>query len=196
MNLDKILSEHALWLQHNGGRGADLSDADLSGADLSGADLRAADLRAADLRAANLRGADLSGADLSSADLSGAYLCGANLTELCWGNTILNLRCPECGEFIGFKKANGLIIKLKITSDSKRSSATTNKCRCSKAKVLEITNIDGTASNVTKVCSDYDSGFEYEIGETVEVTNFNDNRWEECSTGIHFFVTRKEAVEY
>ena len=55
----KILGEHKLWLNGNGGQQANLSGADLSGANLSGANLSGANLSGA-----NLRGADLSGADL------------------------------------------------------------------------------------------------------------------------------------
>lgn len=64
------------------------------------------------------------------------------------------------------------------------------------AKVLEIQNIDGTKANVTKVKSGYDSGFVYEVGKTVSVDNFCEDRWEECSSGIHFFINRQEAVNY
>ena len=28
------------------------------------------------------------------------------------------------------------------------------------------------------------------------VKDFDDDRWNECSTGIHFFITRDEAVMY
>lgn len=37
---------------------------------------------------------------------------------------------------------------------------------------------------------------QYHVGEIVRVDNFDDNRWRECSTGIHFFMTRDEAVRY
>ena len=79
-DLEKILTEHTLWLHHEGGKRADLSRADLSRADLSGADLRGANLSRADLSGADLSGADLSGADLSGANLSGANLRWANLS--------------------------------------------------------------------------------------------------------------------
>lgn len=36
----------------------------------------------------------------------------------------------------------------------------------------------------------------YEVGKTVSVDDFDENRWHECSTGIHFFITREEAVRY
>ena len=176
-----FLRKHKLWLEDKeGGERAYLSGADLYGADLSGAYLSGADLSGADLR-----GADLSGADLSGADLYGAE------------NLNYPIACPEEGEFIGFKKvSNNYIVKLKITEDAKRCSATGRKCRCSKALVLSITNIDGTDSGVTEAKSKYDNMFLYKVGETVEVKDFCDDRWKECSEGIHFFITRKEAEDY
>ena len=106
------------------------------------------------------------------------------------------LQCPEEGTFIAYKKASGLIVKLRVTEDAARSSATSRKCRCSKAEVISITNCDGTDSGKTEVQSDYDYTFVYRVGEIVEVKNFDSNRWNECSTGIHFFITRQEAVNY
>ena len=175
--------------------GADLGRANLSGADLSGAYLRGADLsgaylRRADLSRANLSGANLSGADLSGADLSEAYLRGAKNVPF------IPYACPDFGMFIGFKKAYGYIVVLEIPEDAKRLSATSRKCRCDKAKVLEIQNIDGTKANVTKVVSGYDPNFVYEVGKTVSVDNFCEDRWQECSPGIHFFINRQEAVNY
>ena len=137
------------------------------------------DMRA-DLHGAYLRGADLSGADLSGAE---------NVPYIPYA-------CPDFGMFIGFKKASGYIVVLEIPEDAKRLSATGRKCRCNKAKVIEIQNIDGTKANVTKVASDYDSDFVYEVGKTVSVDNFCEDRWKECSSGIHFFINRQEAVNY
>lgn len=152
----------------------------------------------ADLRGADLRRADLSGANLSEANLRRANLIEANLIEVIYNeNTaFFALCCPEEGSFIGFKKAGGKIVKLQIPKSAKRSSATTRKCRCSKAKVLSITEPDGSDSGVKKVASDRNESFIYEVGKTVSVDNFDDNRWNECSTGIHFFITRDEAVRY
>ena len=142
---------------------------------------------------ANLRGADLSEADLIGADLSGANLRGVIYNE---NTAFFALCCPEEGAFIGFKKAKEKIIKLQIPKSAKRSSATTRKCRCSKAKVLSITEPDGSDSGITEICSDRDKNFIYKVGETVSVSDFDENRWNECSTGIHFFITRDEAVRY
>ena len=199
--------------------GADLSDATLRWANLSGADLRdvnliwadlsLANLCRADLCRANLRGADLIRADLSEADLIGANLSGAcligadlSLAKL-YGAGLYKakldwpLACPEKGSFVGYKKCrDNLIVELEIPEDALRSSAITRKCRCSKAKVLSITDLDGSEVNVEYAVSKKDSGFFYKVGDVVSVNDFDTNRWKECSTGIHFFMTREEAVEY
>ena len=178
-------------------RGACLWNAILEGADLSGANLGGANLRNANLWYADLSGADLSGADLRNANLEGANLSGA---DLCDAKINFYIACPEKGSFIAFKKAgnnhNNYIVELLIPEDARRCSATSRKCRCDKAKVLSITKIDGTSDGVDTVYSIYDETFAYKIGELVEVKDFDDNRWNECSTGIHFFLTRQEAVEY
>ena len=173
-------------------RGADLYGADLCGADLCGADLRDADLRGADLRDADLRDADLRDADLRGANLSGADLRDADLRDAkgCY------LSCPTEGSFIGWKKASGHIVKLRIPEDARRSSATGHKCRCDRAYVMEIQNMDGTKATEDTVHSDRDQNFVYTVGATVEVPDFDDNRWSECAPGIHFFIDRREAVEY
>ena len=183
-------------------RGSDLEDANLSDANLIDANLISSNLKGADLRGSDLRGVDLKGSDLKGADLKGANLTRANLSSADLKNVKYNnttsffaLQCQEEGSFIGYKKANNKIVKLLITKDAKRSSATTRKCRCSKAKVLSITSISGE-ENFEKVASDYDLNFIYKVGEIVEVKDFDENRWNECSTGIHFFITREEAVTY
>ena len=176
-------------------RKADLSGTNLRGANLWGADLREADLRLADLSESSLCRANLNGANLSGSNLSGSNLSRANLHES--KDVNYPMACPEKGSFIGFKRVrNYLIVELEITEDALRSSATGRKCRCSKAKVLSITNIDGTESNINSARSLWDPVFVYSVGETIEVPNFDTNRWNECAPGIHFFITRQEAVDF
>ena len=194
-------------MSHSDLRGADLSganlndanlnDANLCCAGLSRADLSRADLSRANLSSANLNDADLSRADLSRANLSRANLCCASLRNVKYDEhtAFYALQCPEEGSFIGYKKAHGYIVKLEILADAKRSSATSRKCRCSAAKVLSITTVDGS-EEVKEIASDRDSDFIYRVGEIVRVDNFDEDRWNECSTGIHFFITRREAEQY
>ena len=198
-----ILEKHKKWVvSEPDGERADLRYADLRYAYLSNADLRYADLRYADfryayLRYADLRYADLSNADLRYVDLSNADLSNADLSNA--KNIYIPINCPEKGSFIGFKKAmtnkEEVIVELLITEDAKRSSATSRKCRCSKAKVLSITSLDET-EQYYEAYSSYDNDFIYEVGKTVEPDLFNEDRFDECSNGIHFFITRQEAVDY
>ena len=173
-NRNEILEQHALWIKDSSqGKKADLREADLRGANLQWANLRGADLRWADLQGADLQGADLRGMEINY-NTQGYFI-----------------HCPEEGEFIGYKKAQNKLIKLLILEDSKRSSATSSKCRASKVKVLEIDN-----GNLNEISSDYDESFVYKVGKILEITNFDDNRWNECSNGIHFFMNKQCAETY
>ena len=208
MNLKEILKKHEMWLKYEkGGERANLEYANLEGSNLCGANLYGSILYDTNLRNANLSGANLYGSNLCGANLKYANLCGANLDGADLRNADLrnvktnihtigyNLACPEKGSFIGYKKANSCIIELLILEDAKRSSATTMKCRCDKAKVLDIRDI-GTGDKINVVKSDYDPNFIYEVGEVVSVNDFDDDRWNECSTGIHFFMNRENALKY
>ena len=187
--LKTILENHKHWVAEDCEDWGNLK-ANFCGANLRGADLYGANLRGANLRGADLYGADLRGANLRDADLRGADLRGAKHIPY------IPMVCPEEDEFIGWKKADNHIVKLLIPTEAKRSSATTRKCRCSKAKVLAIYELDGTESKDTEVKSNYDNSFIYKVGEIVEVIDFDENRWEECAKGIHFFMQRKEAIDY
>lgn len=184
--------------------GADLRHAELCGANLCGANLFRADLFYANLRGANLYGAclcdaNLYGACLLGADLRHAVLCGANLSGLTVAQTSI---LPDEGDIIGWKKAFALdgariIVKLLIPADAQRSNATGRKCRASKARILDLQDQQGNSLPPdTTAYSSYDPDFTYQKGETIHVEDFDTNRWNECAPGIHFFITRIEAVEY
>ncbi len=176
-------------------RGANLQRADLQGANLWRADLREADLCEANLQGANLQGADLQGAKLWRANLQGANLRGAKNIPKNIASSLM--ACPEEGSFIGWKKCEKFIFKLKIPEDAKRSSATTRKCRCSKAEVLDIQTFDGGSADILFYDHKaYKQITRYEIGKEVFPDSFDEDRWNECSHGIHFFITREEAVNY
>lgn len=190
LELKEILEKHKKWLNNeDGGEKANLRGADLRGADLKEANLREADLKEADLREADLREANLRWANLREANLKVVPTYNE-------GTCFYALQCPEEGSFIGFKKCReDRIVKLLITDDALRSSATTRKCRANKVKVLEILSIDKKES-FEKAVSIQNPYFEYIVGETIEINDFDKDRWNECSSGIHFFITRKEAEQY
>ena len=184
---------------------ANLSVANLRGADLRGADLRKADLSVANLSVANLCGADLRGADLcgatlceanlSGADLSGADLCGADLRKVKLFEASISpfQIVPEKGVFIGWKKVGAAIVELEIPANAKRTSSLIGrKCRCSFAKVVSINgNTEGSAvSRYERIST------EYKVGELVFPDSYDDDIRVECTHGIHFFITKKEAEDY
>lgn len=207
--LKSILEAHRKYLTNEDGgccanlMNADLSYADLRCADLSYANLSYANLSYADLRRANLNYTIFSYSNLSCAIFIGADLMNANLRmtvnidKVVWDiyTKFYQMQCPEEGAFIGWKRAHNQIVKLEICSDALRSSATSRKCRCSSAKVLAIENFDGSRYGDV-IRSNYDPLFLYKVGEIVKVENFDTDRWNECAPGIHFFLTREEAVKY
>ena len=178
--------------------GANLSGAYLSGANLRGADLRGAYLRGADLRGADLGGAYLRGAYLSGADLSGADLCGADLRGAYLGDAYLRgakgaelaiarTRILPEGALIGWKKCReGVLVKLRIPEDAKRSHAFGRKCRAEFAEVLEVIGAEVGVSQ-------HDGKTAYRAGERVTCNVWSDDWQQECAGGIHFYITRDEA---
>ena len=175
---------------------ANLVYADLSSADLSYANFVYADLSSANLRNANLLYADLSSADLRSADLSSADLRYANLLYANLSRTenselaIAMTRILPEGQIIGWKKCSqGVIVRLSIPADAKRSSGFGRKCRAEFADVLEVIGAETARSG-------HDINFEYKTGERVVPDSFDTDFTNECSSGIHFFITRAEAEAY
>ena len=195
--------------------GANLANADLIGANLRGAELAGANLSDADLYRANLDDAELAGANLSDADLYRANLTRANLSDANLYNTNLEkvildmaylvgaknipyipLSCPSEGAFIGWKKVEGkYLVKIQIPEDARRLSATTRKCRCDKAMVLDITSLDGETHFDEVVNYNYKAAT-YKVGEMIYPDSFDEDRWNECSHGIHFFINKYDAINY
>ena len=158
----------------------------ISDADLSDADLIGANLIGANLGGANLIDANLSDANLSDANLRGAYLKGANLIDVKYIHFQI---CPEIGSFYAWKKTTKGIIKIQIPAKAKRTSCiSSRKCRASEVKVISGDGCGGkspTYGNLT-----------YEKGKTIKSDKFNDDSREECTHGIHFFMTKAEAEEW
>ena len=176
-------------------RDADLRDADLSYANLGGANFRDADLSGANLIDADLRDANFRDADLRDADLRYTNLGGANFGDA-KNIPYIPLECPSEGSFIGWKKINKILIKLEIPEDARRSSATTKKCRCDKAKVLGFYDLNSTELNIDKIINNSYNTCEYIKSEMVYPDSFDEDRWNECSHGIHFFINKQDAINY
>ena len=135
----------------------------------------------------NLRGSDLRGSDLRGSDLCDSDLCGAIGIELAISKT----RILPDGDIIGWKKCQGgVLVKLLIPADAKRSSAFGRKCRAEKVKVLDVIGAREGVSTFT-------DEVKYHVGDVVKPQGqFCDDWMQECASGIHFFITRVEAENY
>lgn len=117
-----------------------------------------------------------------------------------------NMRCPRYDKIIGYKiiinhdGSELLLATLEIPAGVKRSSAIGNKCRCEYAKVLSIIDGNGNKYDMGKSAI---SGIMipsnqliYKVGQYVYADSFDENRFNECAPGIHFFMTPEEAWDY
>ena len=141
--------------------------------------------------------------------------------DACKANPVV---CPTEGEFIGYKKIyvalpknrfirgskryiknrNGLkreyrhvIAKLLIPADAQRTSGLgDSKCRASKAKVLDI--FDSEGNHYSKGANIYYcyKQTDYVVGKVVRADNFDEDRRQICTNGIHFFMSLEEAENY
>ncbi len=178
--------------------GADLSGSSIENARLDGCSLRGVNFRNAYMKGACMRGCDMTGSDIRGANLFSAVLEKAVLTDIISDETTkwFRMHCPETGPILGYKKCvNDRLVQLLIPADAKRTSSTMPSCRCNKAKVLTIKSFDDT-KEFEEAWSLVDENFVYRKGQWVEVKDFNEDRWFDSTTGIHFWLTKADAVGY
>ena len=108
---------------------------------------------------------------------------------------------------IGYKAAfaynKRVVVTLEIPDDALTNLLRENavvkeyaKYRCNKAKVVKIEDIDGKEYEEA-ITVHYDkNSLTYKLNETVSVHRFDTKLEEVCSTGIHFFLTKRVAELY
>ena len=171
--------------------GAHLYGANLYGASLYGAELYCANLCRADLLGANLFGARLNGIDLYGSNFDCANLSGADLT----GTGLRGAYKFRLGQILtepitGYKKTKeGVVITAEIPAGAIVFCISGRECRTNRAKITDMAGHE-------VLHSDYDKFFEYRLGQEIEIEDFDLMYNVECTSGFHFFKTRKEAEEY
>ena len=97
-----------------------------------------------------------------------------------------------------WKSVGGFLIKLEVPANAKRTASVAGrKCRASKVKTLEILNPDGVmAPKGTVAITNTYNGAEYKKGRITKPDSYDDNPLVECTHGIHFFLTKEEALEW
>lgn len=221
--VNRILRRHQLWLDGAvGGKRAHFHDVDLREFDFAGRDLRKATFVRTNLGGASFRrcvlnevlfqDSDLSGADFEHArlydikihhsDLYYADLRTANMSNVRYDEStpFLAMQCPEEGSFVGWKaavsedKSMYVILKVLIPDDALRTSGTGRQCMASKITVLDIQDIEGNSLQEKSALNLYDFKYEYKKGETAAAKYYSGNRWDNSEKGIHFWITREEAL--
>ena len=162
--------------------------------------MRDADLSYANLHNANLCSTNLHNANLHDTNLYNAYIYNTNLynANLFNAKTIpyIPLACPSDGAFTAWKKIENYLVKLEIPASAKRCSATTQKCRASKAKVLGIYTLDGKKTGLKHILNTSQVKLDYIVGKTIYPDYYDEDRWNECSHGIHFFINKQDAINF
>jgi hypothetical protein len=195
-------------------RHSDLTNARLFNADLTRANLTNAKLDGANLTAAFLFMTIMDGVSAIETDFTGVRMMrylrafDANLS-FAINLPDFPINCPSDGAFIGWKAyvlsgdetapcKSVILIKLEIPEDAKRLSSISRKCRCDKAKVLGFYDLEGNEITELEevVNNKYGTNTVYHKGEYVYPDSFDENRWNECSNGIHFFIDKLDAMRY
>ncbi len=182
---------------------ADFSNSDFSYSDFNNTNFHNTNFNNSDFSYSNFHNSNFynsnfSYSDFNNIDFRNANFSKSNFNKSNFSNVSFNYRItPEEGVIIGWKKANKKIVKLEINcSDEISGGLISRKLRTNKVKVLEIQNIDGTKVDINEIRSDYDEYFVYRVGETIEIGDFVKDDKIECARGIHFFLTRNEAIHY
>lgn len=200
---------------------ADFTDANLNlaqflgcmatDADFSFANMTHATIKRSSFNNITVRDANLTEVEIAESSVFNVWFAAAKNVE----DDIIPLNCPESGSFRAYKKVvfpvleyypcsdaymrewREAIAVLEIPENAKRTSSTGMKCRASEAKVIEFLTLEGKPMNISVAKSKYDRNFVYVKGATVRPElPFNDTRWSECTSGIHFFMRFKDAVNY
>lgn len=108
------------------------------------------------------------------------------------GNRDMVTRTIDPPERVYKKCLGDVIVVAEIPKDAHIRGSIGQKCRASKAKIVDIIgDFGGTKIGIS--LHDYETC--YFIGDEVEIDNF-DMSFEKCSTGFHFFCTLEEAQNY
>lgn len=139
-------------------------------------------LRSADLRVANLEGANLRDANLE----------GANLPHF--------KIVPEIGSFMAYKKLKfDVIVQIEIPEYAKRTNSLIGrKCRTNEFKIVKVienpNNIEFSKEKPLQSTHFWGEG--YYVGGTFKEPDYDDDIKLECTKGLHFFMTLKEAQNW
>ena len=134
--------------------------------------------------------------DGSRADLSRAVLRDADLRDAVLICAVLlpDFQIPQEGALVVWKAVAGGIAKIEVPAEAKRTACLINrKCRAEFVRTLDII-VGGEA--VQSAPGKHDSSVVYRVGEITQPDSYDDNPAVDCTHGIHFFLTKEEAMRW
>lgn len=103
---------------------------------------------------------------------------------------LITLQIPKGATVVQSKK-----YKSSLPGQGLKPHNSEGKCRTNRAKVLSI--VDAETNAPLDRAYAWRSGFLYTVGETVRPQHdFDDNIYEDCGSGIHFFETEQQARDW
>lgn len=172
----------------------------LVGARFKSVILRQASFYRADLRDSTFATCDVEFASFGSAVLTNANFSLTNIEKARKDYLTIGLHPAPEGDLIGYGKKSDFIVTLLIPKEARRSCATSRKYRAEYAKVLSIESLFGAPGPSTVTNQYYVEGClkstRYTVGEYVYPDAWDEDRWNECSNGIHFWLTKEEARQW
>ena len=180
-----------------------------------GSNLEYSELKYSTFRFVNLKNCSLKHSDMTASNFMNTNFTGANLkdTILVNCNFYSNYNLDKIvgknnnyiegkvltDNIIGYKKCmDYTIVTLEIPRGAIVFSIDGTKCRTNKAKVIAIDGADRAYSKHSTYLEHNKTygHMSYYVGDEFTVYNFDCKYNEECSRGIHFFLTREEAEDY
>ncbi len=171
-------------------RRGNFQDADMWGVSAQGGNFQKSDMRGVDAQEGNFPWADMRGVDARRGNFRDANFKEASLDGVKIDYRTIGLQAAPEGTLIGWGKKGGKIVKLEIPADARRSCATSRKHRAEYVICLEV---EGGGEAIVE--SEYGKTI-YRPGEIVRCHEWDPDRWNECGGGIHFFLSKEEAVSW
>lgn len=102
---------------------------------------------------------------------------------------------PQEGDLIVWKAVSGGIAKLRIPADAKRTGCLINrKCRAEWVETLQIILKDGSEAQEAHGRHNFDTM--YRVSEVTKPDSYDDDIRVDCTHGIHFFLSKEEALAW
>lgn len=189
-----------VWLRNLSAESAIFDMCNFVGAKFVNVIMRRAYFTGTDLRDSKFTKCDVEFAYFNSAVLTGTTFSLTNIEKAYKDYLTVGLHPAPEGDLIGYGKKGDYIVTLLIPKEARRSCATSRKYRAEYVKVLSIETLFGTpgpSAITNQYCTEgHTKSVRYAVGEYAYPDTWDENRWNECSNGIHFWLTKEEARQW